>query len=225
MPSSIFFEIQTEKQHNLLTIRSLYFRGIRKEVDIRGSRRHFARGYDRRCVNAAITGRIDTSCSMFVAGSINRPVGPFSSSRSVPTSPRLHLDALSLPRDAWEMLLRWQLLLSRPPLRQSVTGLTLRKAAWRKAQERAVEDEKAPSSTTGRQREREKKRERDRERERGSKVTNEGGGEEWRISWWRRPPVTLLPPSFFAAPSSHRSTASLFGPRPVQDAARIARKG
>lgn len=53
------------------------------------SQRHFARGYDRGCINAAITGRIDTSCSMFVAGSINRPVGPFSSSRSrtLPTAP------------------------------------------------------------------------------------------------------------------------------------------
>jgi len=56
-------------------------------------------------------------------------------------------------------------------------------------------------------------------------VTNEEGGEEWRISWWRRPPVTFLPPPFFAAPSPHRACmASLFGPRPVQDTVRIARR-
>lgn len=41
----------------------------------RFSRDHFARGTTQRgCVNETITGRIDTSCSVFVAGSINRAV-------------------------------------------------------------------------------------------------------------------------------------------------------
>jgi len=79
----------------------------RKEVDIRGPRgRDLAtsrkrRGYDRGCVNATITGRIDTSCSMFVAGSINRPAdSPFASPRARAFCPRRqrHLRALSPPR-------------------------------------------------------------------------------------------------------------------------------
>lgn len=119
------------------------------------------------------------------------------------------------------MLLRWQLLLSRSPLRQSVTGLTLRKAAWRKAQERAAESEKTLSSMTEKE---EKEGERDKE---GREVAGWRTRGEERSDGYRDEGVLLSPP--FHPPvlllAHHACTASLFGPRPVQDAARIAREG